>query len=51
MKIDENTTWAKDVTYDNIKSKKTLAFPPLFRRYIFSKNHRGGQIDSTARAP
>ena len=32
-----NEIFRKDLTYDNIKSHKKLAFNPLFRRYIFRK--------------
>ena len=30
-----NENLRKDVTYDNIKSRKKPGFHPLFRRYIF----------------
>ena len=34
------------MSYDYVKSHRKPGFYPLFRRYIFRKNHRGrGQID------
>ena len=38
-----NQVFRKDVTYDNIKSHKKVAFRSPFRRYIFEKTAGGHQ--------
>ena len=41
MKIANIEIFRKDVTYDNIKSRKKTGFHPLFKGYIFGKTTGG----------